>query len=111
MRRIVRFALFAGEDGAGQFFVAGGEAGVVGAHLAQYVLFLVSWAAIGRAVLRGTLAPGWLWGWALILLTLVPLSMISTWCQGKLFVGFGMLLRKRLLAGALELPAALVSDS
>lgn len=82
---------------------------LVGSHLAQYVLFLVSWAAIGRAVLRGTLAPGWLWGWALILLTLVPLSMISTWCQGKLSVGFGMLLRKRLLAGALELPAAMIN--
>jgi ATP-binding cassette, subfamily B, bacterial len=82
---------------------------LVTSHVAQYLLFLISWATIGRAVLRGTLASGWLWGWALILLTLVPLTMISTWCQGKLSVGFGMLLRRRLLAGALELPPAMVN--
>ncbi len=84
-------------------------AALVASHVAQYVLFLVSWWTIGRAVLSGTLSPGWLWGWALILLTLVPLTMISTWCQGKLSVGFGMLLRRRLLAGALELPPAMIN--
>jgi ATP-binding cassette subfamily B protein len=82
---------------------------LVASHVAQYLLFLGSWWAIGRAVLRGTLAPGWLWGWALLLLMLVPLTMVSTWCQGKLSVGFGMLLRRRLLAGALELPPAMVN--
>jgi ATP-binding cassette subfamily B protein len=79
-------------------------AGLVAAHAAQYLLFLLSWWAIGRAVLQGRLAPGWLWGWALLLLVSVPLVMLSTWCQGKLAVGFGLLLRRRLLAGALELP-------
>jgi ATP-binding cassette, subfamily B, bacterial len=82
---------------------------LVVSHVAQYLLFLVSWWAIGRAVLQGTLAPGWLWGWALILLTLIPLLMLSTWCQGKLAVGFGMLLRRRLLAGALELPPEMIN--
>lgn len=78
--------------------------GLVAAHAAYYLLFLLSWWAIGRAVLQGRLAPGWLWGWALLLLVSIPLTMLSTWCQGKLAVGFGMLLRRRLLAGALELP-------
>lgn len=91
---------------AGLFQIAGG---MVAAHAAQYFLFLLSWWAIGRAVLQGRLAPGWLWGWALILLGSVPLLMLSTWLQGKLSVGVGTLLRRRLLAGALELPPAMLS--
>jgi ATP-binding cassette, subfamily B, bacterial len=91
---------------AGLFRLA---AGLVFAHGAQYVLFLSSWWAIGRAVLEGHLASGWLWGWALILLCSVPLAMLSTWFQGKLAVGIGTLLRRRLLAGALELPPAMLS--
>lgn len=78
-------------------------------HAAQYLLFLLSWWTIGRAVLQGHLAPGWLWGWALLLLALVPLLMLSTWCQGKLAIGLGMLLRRRLLAGALALPPEMIN--
>jgi len=84
-------------------------AGLVAAHAAQYGLFLLSWWAIGRAVLSGRLASGWLWGWAVILACSIPLVMLSTWCQGKLSVGIGALLRRRLLAGALELPPAMLS--
>jgi ATP-binding cassette, subfamily B, bacterial len=82
---------------------------LIGAHAAQYVLFLLSWWAIGAAVLEGHLAPGWLWGWALILLGAIPFVMLSTWCQGKLAVGLGMLLRRRLLAGALQLPPRVIN--
>lgn len=99
-------SFFAQLRGAGVFRLG---AALVGAHVTQYALFLVAWWAIARAVLRGTVAEGWLWGWALILLSLVPLMMISTWCQGKLAVSFGMLLRRRLLAGALELPAEMIN--
>jgi ATP-binding cassette subfamily B protein len=81
---------------------------LLASHAAQYALFLLSWWAIGRAVLAGRLAPGWLWGWALVLLVSIPLVMLSTWCQGKLAVGLGLLLRRRLLAGALELPPEVV---
>jgi ATP-binding cassette subfamily B protein len=91
---------------AGLFRIA---AALVASHAAQYVLFLASWWAIGRAVLEGRLAPGWLWGWALILLLSIPLVMLATWCQGKLAVGVGALLRRRLLAGALELPPEVLS--
>ena len=91
---------------AGLFRLAGG---LVLSHASQYVLFLLSWWAIGRAVLAGHLAPGWLWGWVLILLCSVPLQMLSTWFQGKLAIGIGTLLRRRLLAGALELPPAMLS--
>lgn len=80
--------------------------GLVVAHAAQYVLFLLSWWAIGRALLGGYTASGWLSGWALLLLSSVPVVMLATWIQGKLAVGVGTLLRRRLLAGALELPPA-----
>jgi ATP-binding cassette subfamily B protein len=82
---------------------------LLASHAAQYALFLLSWWAIGRAVLAGRLAPGWLWGWTLVLLVSIPLAMLSTWCQGKLAVGLGLLLRRRLLAGALELPPEMVN--
>jgi ATP-binding cassette subfamily B protein len=87
---------------AAGLFRLGGK--LIAAHVAQYLLFLLSWWTIGRAVLEGHLAPGWLWGWALILLCSIPLLMLSTWCQGKLAIGIGALLRRRLLAGALALP-------
>src|SRR5262249_38859970 len=48
---------------AGLLRIAGG---LIAAHAAHYALFLGSWWAIGRAVLGGHLAPGWLWGWALL---------------------------------------------
>ncbi|HEY0479745.1 MAG TPA: ABC transporter ATP-binding protein [Kofleriaceae bacterium] len=91
---------------AGLLRLAGG---LIASHAAQYFLFLLSWWAIARAVLQGHLASGWLWGWALILLCSIPLLMLSTWFQGKLAVGIGTLLRRRLLAGALELPPAMLS--
>jgi len=82
---------------------------LIAAHAARYALFLVSWWAIGRAVLTGHLAPGWLGGWALLLLGSIPLVMLTTWYQGKLAMGIGALLRRRLLAGALALPPELLS--
>ncbi|HEY0989020.1 MAG TPA: ABC transporter ATP-binding protein, partial [Kofleriaceae bacterium] len=91
---------------AGLFRIA---ARLVGAHVLQYVLFLSSWWAIGQAVLGDHLAPGWLGGWALLLLGSVLLVMISTWCQGRLALGIGALLRRRLLAGALALPPETLS--
>jgi ATP-binding cassette subfamily B protein len=83
--------------------------GLVAAHTARYCLFLMSWWAIGRTVLEGHLASGWLWGWALILLGSVPALMLATWWQGRLAVGAGTLLRRRLLAGALALSPEILS--
>ena len=91
---------------AGQVRLAGG---LIAAHAAYYGLFLASWWAIGRAVLGGHIAAGWLWGWALLLLGSIPMLALSTWCQGQLAIGVGTLLRRRLLAGALALPHALLS--
>jgi ATP-binding cassette, subfamily B, bacterial len=100
-------ASFTAQLGAAGMFRLGG--GLVAAHAARYLLFLLSWWAIGRVVLEGHLASGWLGGWALILLCSIPLLMLSTWCQGRLAVGIGTLLRRRLLAGALALPPEMLN--
>jgi ATP-binding cassette subfamily B protein len=73
------------------------------AHGAEYVLLIVSWWLIGRAALSGHLDNGWLFAWALILLTLVPFRVLSTWLQGVLAINGGILFKQRLLFGVLRL--------
>ena len=73
------------------------------AHAAEYVLLIVSWWLIGRAALSGHLDNGWLFAWALILLTLVPFRVLNTWLQGLLAINGGILFKQRLLFGALRL--------
>jgi ATP-binding cassette, subfamily B, bacterial len=73
------------------------------AHAAEYVLLIVSWWLIGQAALSGHLDNGWLFAWALILLTLVPFRVLSTWLQGVLAINGGILFKQRLLFGALRL--------
>jgi ATP-binding cassette, subfamily B, bacterial len=70
---------------------------------AEYFLLILSWWLIGLAVLSGHLDRGWLFAWALILLTLVPFRVLSTWLQGVLAVHGGAIFRQRLLFGALRL--------
>jgi ABC-type multidrug transport system fused ATPase/permease subunit len=72
-------------------------------HAAEYLLLILSWWLIGRAALSGHLDHGWLIAWALILLTLVPFRVLSTWLQGVLAVNGGILFKQRLLFGALRL--------
>ncbi len=76
---------------------------LAGAHAVQYVLWLLSWWVIGQGALQGRLDYGWLLGWALLLLTMVPLRMLEKWSQGLFAIGAGGLLKRRLLAGALRL--------
>lgn len=73
------------------------------AHVAEYALLIASWWLIGRAALAGHLDYGWLLAWALILLTLVPFRLLSTWLQGVLGINAGILFKQRLLFGALRL--------
>lgn len=70
-------------------------------HTVQYVLWILSWWLIGRAALEGWFDYGWLLGWGLLLLTLVPFQLLTTWLQGVIAIGGGVLLKRRLLYGAL----------
>ncbi|QRO00178.1 ABC transporter ATP-binding protein [Archangium violaceum] len=65
---------------------------------------LSSWWLIGRGAFEGQLDRGWLWAWALMALTMVPLQAALAWSQGSLAMELSALLRKQLLAGALALP-------
>ncbi len=76
---------------------------LAGAHVLQYVLFLLSWYMIGRGALQGHLETGWIVAWMLLLLTLVPLRMLVTWLQGTFAIRAGSLLKWRLLYGTLRL--------
>jgi ATP-binding cassette subfamily B protein len=76
---------------------------LLAAHAAEYFLLIISWWLIGRAALAGHLDHGWLLAWALILLTLVPFRVLSTWLQGVLAINGGILFKQRLLFGALRL--------
>lgn len=76
---------------------------LAGAHAASYVLFLLAWWILGRGALEGRLDRGWLWAWALILLTLVPLRLLETWTQGVLAIRVSRTLKQRLLTGALRI--------
>jgi ATP-binding cassette subfamily B protein len=76
---------------------------VLAAHALQYLLFLLSWWMIGRGALDGRIDRGWLWAWALVVLTLVPLRALASALAGLAAIDGGALLRVRLLAGALKL--------
>ena len=77
--------------------------GLLAAHTAQYLLWLASWIILGRVSLQGRMDRGWLLAWALLLLTLVPFRVLTTWKQGLLAIGVGGLFKRRLLCGALRL--------
>jgi ATP-binding cassette subfamily B protein len=78
-------------------------AALVVAFAAEYLLLIISWWLIGRAALSGHLDYGWLFAWALILLTIVPFRFWGTWLQGVLAVNGGTIFKQRLLFGALRL--------
>jgi ATP-binding cassette subfamily B protein len=73
---------------------------LLGTHAAETGLLLASWAFVGAGVLSGRLDTGWLAAWALCLASTVPLRMTTRWLQGTLAIGFGGLMRERLMAGA-----------
>lgn len=75
----------------------------LGAHLLAHGSTLLAWVVLGRIVLAGRDDPGWLWAWALIVASSVPLSGLLAWAQGRLAVVVGAVLRERLLDGSLRL--------
>ena len=77
--------------------------GLLGAHTSQYVCWLLAWWLLGRGALQGHLESAWLVAWGLLLVTLIPLRLWSTWVQSRLTLGVGGLLKARLLASVLRL--------
>jgi hypothetical protein len=77
--------------------------GLMAAHAVQYALLLLAWFVAGRGALQGRLDNSVLVAWALLLLTIIPLRLFTTWTQGALAIRVGSLLKQRLLYGALGL--------
>jgi ATP-binding cassette subfamily B protein len=78
---------------------------LVGAHTIETGLLIAGWAFIGSGALSGRMDHAWLAGWALCLASAVPLRAGARWLEGILAVGFGGLLKQRLLAGAMAIDA------
>jgi ATP-binding cassette subfamily B protein len=83
-------------------------AGLIAAHLLETAILLASWACIGTGALSGQFDAGWLAAWALALGSTVPLHAASTWLQGVVAIGFGGLLKQRLLSGAMAIDRDIV---
>jgi ATP-binding cassette subfamily B protein len=93
----------------GGLWATAAEAGVLrgmtmltAAHFVQSVLFVFSWWLLGHGLLNGTIDRGWLLGWVLLLISLIPFRLVTSWMQGLVAVGVGASLRRRLLRGALR---------
>ena len=79
--------------------------GLVGAHAAEYGLFLWSWAVLGGAAFAGDVDGATLLVWALLLAATVPARVAATQLQAEIAIAAGWLLRRRLLHGTLRLKA------
>lgn len=77
---------------------------LVGAHAVEYAAWVAAWWLLGRGALDGYLDRGWMWAWAFLLVAIVPFRMLGTSAQARLAIGFGQVLKQRLLHGAFRLP-------
>lgn len=78
-------------------------AGMLASHLVWFALWIASWWLLGAIVLQGRLEVGWLIAWGLILISMVPFRALVTVLGGRLAVRAGLLLKRRLLFGALQM--------
>jgi ATP-binding cassette, subfamily B, bacterial len=79
--------------------------GIIAVHALQSLLWLASWALLGNLSFAGRMERGWIAGWVLLLLTMVPCQVMTTRLQGLLAVGAGWIIKRRLLCGAMKLRA------
>ncbi len=79
-------------------------------QLGLYAVSGVGWYILGRGALEGTLDRAWLFGWALALLTTIPLQLIAAWHGGFLALEAGAIFKQRLLAGAARLDPEVVRN-
>ena len=77
--------------------------GLLGLTVASQLLLLGAWTLVGRGALSGRLDGGWMLGWALLLLSAVPVDTTRDWIASLLGVRLGAQLKQRLLVGALRM--------
>jgi ATP-binding cassette subfamily B protein len=83
-----------------------GRAGaLLGAHVLETIFLFASWAAVGSGALSGRVDKAWLAAWALCLATVAVLRAATRSSEVAMSIGFGGLLKERLLAGAMAFDA------
>jgi ATP-binding cassette subfamily B protein len=74
------------------------------AHATQYVLGLLLFYLVGDSALSGRLDRAWLWAGGLLMMSMPPLLLVESWLLGRIAIVVGIVLRRRLLLGAVKLP-------
>lgn len=77
--------------------------GLLATHGVAYGLWVLSWWILGWMALAGRFEAGWLLAWSLLLFTLIPFRLLTTRSAGEFSIRAGALLKRRLLAGALQM--------
>jgi ATP-binding cassette subfamily B protein len=75
------------------------------AHAVETGFWLGAWVLVGVGALDGRLDTGWIAGWALCMLTTIPLRSFVRASEGSVAIGLGKLIRQRLFRGATVLDA------
>jgi ATP-binding cassette, subfamily B, bacterial len=75
---------------------------MVAVFAAMYAVEIAGWGLVGKSTLNGRLEFGWLAGWILLVLSLIPLRLLGRWLDASFALDFGRILKARLLAGALR---------
>ena len=73
-------------------------------HVMQYVLGLLLLNVIGEGALTGRIDKGWLLAAVLLLACTPPFMLTESWLLGRIAIAIGIVLRRRLLWGAVSLP-------
>jgi ATP-binding cassette, subfamily B, bacterial len=108
-RPAVGWALHPAASRLAEGFQQSGARRVVGTALISYLvgfaLMVGSWWLLGAAALQGHLERGWLWAWAMLLLTFVAFRSSGVWAAGRLAVQVGGMVREPIQEGILRQPA------
>jgi len=78
-------------------------AGFLALQTAEYIVWVLAWWLLGRALFSGYIDRWLLIGWSMLLGTLVLVRARSQRLQATLAIGIGALLKRRLLDGVLRL--------
>lgn len=81
---------------------------LVAAAIGGVVIQLLALSVVGAEVLRGEFAPGWSMAFCLLLISGLPLQLLSTWLGGQFGLQLAVRLKQRMLCGALRIDPAVV---
>ena len=75
----------------------------LGVYIPKIIVALLAWWFLWKGALQSVPDWGWLAGWVLMELTILPFRLLEPWYAGLFAIGLGWLLKRRLLSGALRL--------